>query len=215
MKIESSSINGSLLGQTSQMAMFSSVLSKNINKQIANLQEQLKKVTGDETLSSEEQTKMKKQLSTQIKSLTQLLEEKQTEMELKSRAMEPADRQDSENSLLQSDDTTAVSVEQMLAVMKNSASFSEVDALGAIKTNLEGTSRILSSQIDADAAHGLDTTEKAKQFADMQAKIQTISSKLAEKAAGSLQKNDRSGEGDDKDDEKDQATGTGHLDIIV
>lgn len=215
MKIDSSSINGSLLGQTNQMALFSNVLSKNINNQIANLQEQLKKVNENKKLSLEERTKMTKQLNEQIESLGQLLMEKQAEMELKSTAKDPANEKDSENGPLQSTDPTTVSIDQMMAVLKGNRNYSKADTLNAIKTTLQNNSRILASEIEADAARGLDTAEKTEQLANIQAKIQTIDQQLVETAADSSQKNDGSGEDDDKKDEKNNAVGSGHLDIIV
>jgi chromosome segregation ATPase len=209
MKIESSAINGSLLGMTNQPALFSGVLSKNINNQIANLQEQLKEIDENKKLSSEERTEMKKKLNAQIESLGKLLQEKQAEMEMKSKEMDP-DEKDSESSLLQSADPALVSVEKMMAVIKNSGG-SEADVLHAVKTTLEGNARILAGEIDTDAARGLDTTEKTKQLADMQARIQTIDRRLAESASGSRD----TGADDDKDDEQNKGVGSGHFDIIV
>jgi chromosome segregation ATPase len=209
MKIESSAINGSLLGMTNQPALFSSVLSKNINNQIANLQEQLKEIDENKKLSSEERTEMKKKLNAQIESLGKLLQEKQAEMEMKSKEMDP-DEKDSESGLLQSADPALVSVEKMMAVIKNSGG-SEADVLHAVKTTLEGNARILAGEIDTDAARGLDTTEKTKQLADMQARIQTIDRRLAESTSGSRD----TGADGDKDDKQNKGVGSGHFDITV
>ena len=210
MRIESSSINASLLRQTNQSALFSNVMSKNIGNRITSLQEQLKKVNEDETPSSKERVEIKKQLNTQIENLGQLLVKKQAEMELKSKALEP--ETDSGNGLPETDDPGAVSVEQMMAVLDGSSSYTEAGKLDAVKTSLDGKSRILASQIDADAARGLDTAEKTKQLAGIQARIQTIDKRLAEDAAAGSQKS--GGDGGKTDEEK-SAGGASALDIIV
>lgn len=167
-------------------------VSRNIQKQISDTQEQLQSLSSKEDMPMEEKQKKRQELQKKISDLNNQL--KQREIELRKEK-----QQKGENSVDESmgigaggkeseqvdkinpskeDDkqNQGMSLGRMRAMISAEAGMERADAQGNVKAGLERVASVLRSEINTDAQRGSDVAQKQNELEKVENRIQKASS---------------------------------------
>lgn len=150
-------------------------VSKNIQNQIANEQKKLQELSSNKELSAEEKMKKRQEIQQQINQLQQQL--RQHELEQKREQTQKAVMEDmhtgGQGNVPQSENQgTGLSQEGMQALISADSSIRQAKVQSSAATRLEGTAKVLESEIRTDRGKGAGTEQKEKELADIQTKVQ-------------------------------------------
>lgn len=162
---------------------------KAIQSQIDNVQKQLKNLNDDKEVTAEEKMSKRKELQEELQSLNNQMMQRKIEIQKEKReAAAEALRQEAEktaatknpdgNTNKSTDSMSSKTVEGLVAA---DSTMKQVDVTQRIKTKLEGTNRVLDSEIAIDKSRGMDTSSKQKEVDKNKDLIQNIMEDLGEK----------------------------------
>lgn len=152
------SANNNLGSGSIQMSMQqgNDSFSKDIQNQIANAQKQMQEISENKEMSVEEKMKKRQELQKQISDLENQLRQHQIEQRTQKQQKKSSSKDD------------------MQAIISADSSVKQVKEQGAVKTEMEGTVRVLKSEIKQDEARGQDTTKKKEDLAEVETKTENI-----------------------------------------
>jgi len=176
------SINGAN-SQAGQMGMnqATDAYSRNIQNQIANAQKQLQELSSNKDMSLEEKMKKRQEIQQQISDLNMQL--RQHQMEQRRAAISGSKKQQAKGSAM--DDassgtrnaerkSTGLSQISMTAILSADSSLEQAKVQGSATTSLEGTARVLKSEIKT--SQGASLEKKKEDLADIEQKAQAAAS---------------------------------------
>lgn len=157
--------------------------SKGIQSQIANVQKQLQSLSSREGMSPEEKMKKRQELQRQINDLNNQL--RQHEIEQRKER--------------QKQKTEGGSMEAMISA---DAAMNQAQVQNSVATDIEGSARILKSEIRQDAARGGDTSDKQEALAELEERaanataaqmdiLESVDKEMKESENGGTQETDK------------------------
>ncbi len=166
-------INGiSGIAQTGSMSVNQNTdsVSKGLQEQITNAQEQLQELSANKDMSIEEKMEKRQEIQQQISMLNQQLRQHQIEAR-KHNATD--DMQDYSARKKSSTEETGLSASSMQSILSADTSIEQVEVQSKVKTSFEGRARVLKSEIK----FGMGNVEaKKEELADVEAKASGIES---------------------------------------
>ena len=157
--------------------------SRNLQKQIADAQKQLREMSSNEGLSVEEKMKKRREIQQHISDLNMQL--RQHQMEQRRGAMNNAKEQQDEGSSMDGmlggtskaeSKSTGLSQASMTAVISADRSLKQAKVQGSVATRMDGRAGVLESEIKLDKVNGGDTRAKEAELAETEQKAQTATS---------------------------------------
>lgn len=155
---------------------------KNIQKQIQNKQQELRKLSENDTLDMEEKQKKRQEIQQEIANLNMQLRQRQ--MELRREKMEGRDpaeesvpgKKETETQNPGREERTdapkggRLATGSMRAMISAASAVKQAEKLGSVAGRMEGRAAVLKAEIKTDTALGGDTREKEKELAEMEQK---------------------------------------------
>lgn len=151
-------------------------VTKSIQNQIQNKEQQLQKLSENEDLSPEEKMKKRQEIQKEIQELQKQLRQHQNEM----RRKQSQGREDSMDKMLGgnrnsgSSDNGSLSQGSMKAMISADSTMKQVRAQESTATKLEGDARNLRAQIRTDAQRGDSVEAEEEALADLEERVSNI-----------------------------------------
>lgn len=157
-------------------------VSKNIKRQISEIQKRIQELAQKQDMSLEEKMKKRQDYNQQIADLNAQL--RQHEIEARQEKQQPK-----ENSMedylggkesrdgAQDKDSVSISTEGMEAMISADSSKKQSKVYGHVAKDLQAKVKTLSSEINMDASRGVDTSAKASALADLEDRMENAVSK--------------------------------------
>lgn len=144
--------------------------SKNIQQQLANLNQQLQQLSSNKNMTPEEKMKKRQEIQQEIVNLNQQLRQHQMEIKreqqaAQTEALSAGSRE--EERIRAQDRKGGMSLAGMAAMIGADSSIKQAKAQGGVAASLEGRARVLESEIKQDAGRGVDVTKKQEGLADL------------------------------------------------
>lgn len=137
-----------------------------ITKQMNSIQEQLAKISENQTMSAEQKLELREELEEQLDTLNRQLVErnfKKQEQQIK-QIQSPTRDEDFERSGAD--------------LISLASSLKQVSTQRALSTKMKGKAKTLENEIKLDEGRGLDTTEKKAELLQINAKLDSISEQI-------------------------------------
>lgn len=157
-------------------------VSKNIKRQISEVQKKIQELAQKQDMSLEEKMKKRQEYNQQIADLNAQL--RQHEIEVRQEKQQP--KENSMEDMLggkesqdgaQDKDSVSISTEGMEAMISADSSKKQSKVYGHVAKDLQAKARTLSSEIETDAQRGLDTSAKVSALADLEERMENAVSK--------------------------------------
>ncbi|MBQ7564024.1 MAG: FlxA-like family protein [Lachnospiraceae bacterium] len=181
------SINGNRTGVPAlqmKMNQGTDAVSKDLQNQIANAQKQMQELGENKEMSLEEKMKKRQEIQQQISDLQNQLRQHQIEQRKENQQKSGSSLDDmlggNRQTAQAQKGSAGISSASMQAIISADSSMHQVKAQGAVKSEMEGRAGVLESEIKLDGARGGDTTRKREELADVEAKVQDITSSQME-----------------------------------
>lgn len=160
---------------------------KALQKQIVEVQEQLRQVNADKEMEPETKAEKTKALQQELQSLRQQMTQRKQEIRQEAQEKQAARQEESMKK-----DTRAqkgmVDNETIQGIVTADHSLKESKAMRDTQKSLEGKARTLASEISLDSARNGDTSAKQEQLSGLEEKISNINEKVADKLSDVNQK---------------------------
>lgn len=152
-------------------------VSKNIKRQISEVQKKIQELAQNQDMSLEEKMKKRQEYNQQIADLNMQL--RQHEIEIRQEKQQP--KENSMEDMLggkespdaaQDQDSVSISTEGMEAMISADSSKKQSRVYGHVAKDLQAKMRTLSSEIELDGARGLDTSDKAGALAKLEERME-------------------------------------------
>lgn len=153
--------------------------SKNLHNQIENAQKSLQELSDNKEMSVDEKMKKRQEIQKQITELQQNLRQHQIEQRRSQRENKGSSIDDMISASPRGSKNkkgTGVSAATMQSMVSADMSIKQVEAQGLTKAQMEGTAGILKTEIEQDAARGIDTSRKEEELEDINKRSQNIAS---------------------------------------
>lgn len=173
---------GSITGASNMQSGLSGInmqsdsVSKNIQNQIAQAQKELQELSSNEDMTVEEKMKKRQEIQQKINTLNQQLRqhqiEQRKEQQSKDTSVDDMLNNNKKVDKTKSDDKgSGLSHVNMQAMISADSSVKQAKAQGRQATQMEGTARVLKSEIEMDKGRGTSTEKKEEGLNELQAKI--------------------------------------------
>ena len=174
---------------------------KLLEKQKQDLQEKIQKINDGKDEPKVKQDKIK-EIQTQIQEIESQIQMIRTEKMREKQKIEKEDENaqtEQVGNITSNIDGDTLSLSNMTSLLSSSNSYSQLKTISGIKTNMNGTARVLKIEIKIDEARGVDTTDKKNALREIEKNARGLDKKIGEEN-NKIQKNVK------KDiDEKDKA----------
>lgn len=225
MKINGVQEAGTQPGATGMIQKMDS-FSKNIQRQIANLQKKLQSLSENEDLSMEEKMKKRQEIQQEIANLNQQLRQHQiqqrNEKQTKQASAQDVTRDANHEKKSTKDKSLGLSQGSMQALISADSSLKRANMQGSIAAKLEGRTGVLETEIKLDGQRGGNTQKKEEELADIQQKAQeAVSSQIgiladaSESMQEAVQKEQPSSENNIKTEEGNRGNEDGETEVSV
>lgn len=144
---------------------------KSLQSQIKNVQEQLQKLSENEDMSLEEKMKKRKELQQQEQDLNNQFMQRKLEIHKEKQSQESENQKPQTEYKNSNSDNMETSTMQGLISASNA--MSQIKITGAVKTRMEGTSRVLKSEIKLDKSRGVSIEHKEAELSELNNRIQS------------------------------------------
>lgn len=169
--------------QTGQIGMGQAkdAVSKNIQRQIGQVQKQLQELSSNEEMSVEDKMKRRQELQKQIADLnnqlrTHEMEVRKEKQQTKGNSMDDLLGGGSQSRAAKAGDGgKGLSQASMKAMISADSAIGQADVQGSVAKKMEGRAGVLETEIKLDAARGGDTAAKEEQLAKAQQKALSAS----------------------------------------
>lgn len=157
-------------------------VSKNIKRQISEVQKKIQELAQNQDMSLEEKMKKRQEYNQQIADLNMQL--RQHEIEVRQEKQQP--KENSMEDMLggkesresaEDKDSVSISTEGMEAMISAESAKKQSKVYGRVAQDLQAKMRTLSSEMDMDASRGVDTSAKADALADLEDRMENAVSK--------------------------------------
>ncbi|MCM1049800.1 MAG: FlxA-like family protein [Clostridiales bacterium] len=151
------------------------LISKNLKRQIEDLQKSLQEIAADTKMSGEEKMKKRQEIQKQINDLNMQLRQRQIELR-KEKQQEKAESEnifDTASAMENSKGgkkTNGISQGSMEAMISADVSMKQAAKQGSVATKMEGRAGVLEMEIKLDSARNGDTSAKQKELANVEQK---------------------------------------------
>lgn len=150
-------------------------VSKNIQKQIANAQKRLQELSSKKDMTPEEKMKKRQEIQQEINGLNQQLRQHQIELrkEQQSKGSSMDDMlggNQSAKKTKQDSKGSGLSQASMQAMISADSSMKQAQVQGGVATEMEGSARVLESEIKMDKRGGASTERKEAELASLEQK---------------------------------------------
>lgn len=151
------------------------LISKNLKRQIEDLQKSLQEIASDTKMSGEEKMKKRQEIQKQINDLNMQLRQRQIELR-KEKQQEKAESEnifDTASSMENpkgGKNANGISQGSMEAMISADVSMKQAAKQGSVATKMEGRAGVLEMEIKLDSARNGDTSAKQKELADVKQK---------------------------------------------
>lgn len=181
---------------------------KSIQKQISNNKEQLQKLSENKEMSIEQKAEKKKELQQQMQDLNKQLMQRQQEIQ-KEKQIRPAEKQAPKTGTEKSN-AGNMGTATMQGIIGASSMMSQIKTTSAVKSSMEGRSKILEVEIKLDGGRGAATEHKEAELVELNGKIKDVDKNISEQISDVNKTLEESKESDNsvkrdtdkKDDEK-------------
>ena len=206
-----SGING-VTPQAGQMGLNQAAdpYSRNLQKQIADAQKQLRELSSNEGLTLEEKMKKRQEIQQHISDLNMQL--RQHQMERRREAVKNAKEQQNEGSSMDGmlggtsraeSKRTGLSQASMTAMISAGSSIKQAKVQGSVATKLDGRAGVLESEIKLDKVRGGDTKAKEAELAEVEQNAQTVTASQLSTLADASKSMEEAGKADNKSEQTD------------
>lgn len=195
-------------------------VSKNIKRQISEVQKKIQELAQNQDMSLEEKMKKRQEYNQQIADLNMQL--RQHEIEVRKEKLQP--KENSMEDMLggkesrdetREKDSVSISPEGMEAMISADSAKKQSRVYGHVATDLQARIRTLSSEIELDGSRGVDTSAKTGALKDLEERMENAVSKqigTVSKAADEMKEavkeaGKNSGEEEGKEEEEDYLYG--------
>lgn len=151
------------------------LISKNLKRQIEDLQKQLQELSSDTQMSGEQKMKKRQEFQKQISDLNMQL--RQHQIELRRQKQQEKEESDNifesgaiKNTPNQGNNTTGLSQGSMEAMISADASMKQASKQGSVASKMEGRAGVLEVEIKLDSARNGDTSAKQAELAKVEQK---------------------------------------------
>lgn len=199
-------ING-VKPQAGQMGMNQATDSygRNLQKQIADAQKELRELSSNEDLSLEDKMKKRQEIQQHISDLNMQL--RQHQMELRKEAMNRSKEQQDEGSSMDGmpggSKNKGLSQASMTAVVSADSSLKQAKAQGSVATRMNGRAGVLESEIKLDKVNGGDTRAKEAELTKVEQKAQTATASQLSTLADASKSMEEAAKADSKSEKTD------------
>lgn len=199
-------ING-VKPQAGQMGMNQATDSygRNLQKQIADAQKELRELSSNEDLSLEDKMKKRQEIQQHISDLNMQL--RQHQMELRKEAMNRSKEQQDEGSSMDGmpggSKNKGLSQASMTAVVSADSSLKQAKVQGSVATRMNGRAGVLESEIKLDKVNGGDTRAKEAELAKVEQKAQTATASQLSTLADASRSMEEAAKADSKSEKTD------------
>lgn len=193
--------------QAGQMGMNQATdsYSRNLQKQIADAQKQLRELSSNEDLSLEEKMKKRQEIQQHISDLNMQLRQHQMELrkEAMSRSKERQDEGSSMEGMQGGSKSAGLSQASMTAVISADSSLKQARVQGSVATRMDGRAGVLESEIKLDKVNGGDTRAKEAELAEVEQKAQTATASQLSTLADASRSMEEAAKADSKSEKAD------------
>ncbi|MCM1262091.1 MAG: FlxA-like family protein [Butyrivibrio sp.] len=153
------------------------LISKNLKRQIEDLQKSLQEIAADTKMSGEEKMKKRQEIQKQINDLNMQLRQRQIELR-KEKQQEKAESEnifDTASAMENSKgnkNANGISQGSMEAMISADVSMKQAAKQGSVAAKMEGRAGVLEMEIKLDSARNGDTSAKQKELADVEKKAE-------------------------------------------
>lgn len=170
-------INGTNL-KMEQMGMNQATdsYSRNLQNQIANAQKQLQEISANKNMSLEEKMKKREEMQKKINDLNTQLRQYQMERRREKQQTKESSMDDmlggtkNTGSAKNGNKGSGISQAGMTAIISADSSKKQAKTQGSVAVNLNGTAKVLKSEIEADKKRGIDTQKQEEDLAEIEQK---------------------------------------------
>ncbi len=181
-------------GQMSQVGGFSNAdpETKSFQKQIAEKQKQLQELSSNQEMSMEEKMKKRQDIQKEITDLKNQLRQHQIEQRKEQQQQKSSVMDDmlgsnkKEEAQKQEDQGAGISQTSMKAMITADSAINQAKVCGGVASDMEGTAKVLASEIKADAGRGSSVEKKQQELAEVEKRAEkAVSSQVSELAEAS------------------------------
>jgi len=175
MRIENFSLANSQNGGMNRKMATDSV-SKNIQNQIANAQNQLQELSANENMSAEEKMKKRQEIQQQITDLNNQLRQHQIEQRKEKQQEKSSSNDNMVSSNKKGNQGTGLSQSSMTAIISADSAISHARVQNNVADRLEARAGVLKSEIKLDSSRGGSVEAKQEELAKVEERAAQVSS---------------------------------------
>lgn len=186
MKVNGVSSPGTASGQVG-IPQGTDEVSRNIQRQIANVQKEIQELSTDKNLTMEEKMKKRQELQQKLTELNQQLQQHQIDLRRERQQAQKSAAENSQSGKRQADteETDAgLSKFSMKALISADSSMKQAHVYESVATELKGAARTLRSDISLDEKRGVDVSKKKSQLAKLEERAEKAVSSQADTLEG-------------------------------
>lgn len=184
------------------------LVSRNIQKQIANAQKQLQELSSNEELTLEEKMKKRQEIQHQIADLNNQLRqhqiEQRKEQQAKNTSMDDMFGSSKKTAKKAENKSTGLSQASMKAMISADSAMSQAQVQNSVAAKMEGRAGVLESEIKLDAARGDNAEAKKEELAEVEQKAVKAESTQMNTLAAANKDLEEAAKVDDKDKKTDK-----------
>ena len=175
MRIENFSLSNSQNGGMNRKMATDSV-SKNIQNQIANAQNQLQELSANENMSAEEKMKKRQEIQQQITDLNNQLRQHQIEQRKEKQQVKSSSNDNMVSSNKKGNQGTGLSQSSMTAMISADSAISHARVQNNVADRLEARAGVLKSEIKLDSSRGGSVEAKQEELAEIEERAVQVQS---------------------------------------
>lgn len=175
MRIENFSLANSQNGGMNRKMATDSV-SKNIQNQIANAQNQLQELSANENMSAEEKMKKRQEIQQQITDLNNQLRQHQIEQRKEKQQVKSSSNDNMVSSNKKGNQGTGLSQSSMTAMISADSAISHARVQNNVADRLEARAGVLKSEIKLDSSRGGSVEAKQEELAEIEERAVQVQS---------------------------------------
>lgn len=202
MRIENSSANMAVGGGQPKQANNNDTVSKDIQRQIANVQKQLQSLSEQKDMSVEEKANRRKELQAQLQDLNQQLRQRQIEVQKEEREKRVKEAEPQARKEKPKEKAGSLKTDDMQSIIKADQDMKQVNTVSNVQNKMSGNAGILESEIKLDEMRGQDASAKKEKLADIESKITELGADIGKRLGSINQDLDKKVEEEKKTEEK-------------
>lgn len=177
---------------------------RSIQFEIENVKKELQNLSVNKEISYEEKTVKRKELQLQLQNLNQELAQRRMQIQEERRAAAKAELQEVNQINTDNDERNGIITGTMQGLIGAEASLKYITTLKSVKTQMEGRSATIESEIKIDKSRGISTLKKEAELAKLNDRIIASSAEIMDKMSeisGGLNIREGSGKWEDSEDD--------------